>query len=151
MKILLVLPDNLKSVCVNSTLSIRVDFPHLCAKFTQLKFVWIWWKFHHFSTVIFCVTQIERISFILYKTFFRKGEERYSKNVEWTRTCFLLASKFINLISLLKRRFMFIKYKNCSKINLCIRYFVKIWYFVIANLVRTNKIKSRFAEILPWP
>ena len=37
----------------------------------------------------------------------------------------------------------------CTKINLCIRYFVKTQYFAIANLVHINKTKSRFAETLP--
>ena len=53
--------------------------------------------------------------------------------------CFLLESKLIKLISLLKRSFMSIYLKNSTKINLYIRYSVKTWYFVITNLVRTNR------------
>ena len=50
----------------------------------------------------------------------------------------------MNLISLLKRCFMPIYLKNSTKIILHITYFVKTWYFVIANLVCTNKKSNTF-------
>ena len=46
---------------------IRVDFLHVCVKFTQLKFVWFLWKFYIF-TMISCMMQIERI--LLFRTVF---------------------------------------------------------------------------------
>ena len=55
-----------------------------------------------------------------------------------------LALKLMNLISLLKRCFMPISLKNSTKIILHITYFVKTWYFVIANLVCTNKKSNTF-------
>ena len=47
-----------------------------------------------------------------------------------------------------KMFYTYSSFKNITKINLHKTYFVKTQYFVIANLVHTNK-KSRFAEILP--
>ena len=57
-KILLVLLNNLKNTCINSTLSKREDFLHVCVKFMQLKFVWILRKFYHFFCDFLCDTNL---------------------------------------------------------------------------------------------
>ena len=81
LKILLVFPNNLRNVCINSTLSIRVEFMHVCVKFMQFLVEFMQFQFLikvlveivSFFSVISCVRQIERISFISCKTFPRKG------------------------------------------------------------------------------
>ena len=68
------------------------------------------------------VTQVERIYIISYKTFFTKSEK---KNLEQTHMCLYFASKLITLVSLFKKSFLLIWFKNNTKTNLYLRKFVK--------------------------
>ena len=105
-KILLVLLNNLKNACINSTLSKREDFLHVCVKFMQLKFVWILRKFYHFFLWFLVWHKFYKFLLFHAKLSLEKVKIAKGKNIEWTRMCFLLASKLIHLISLLKRSFM---------------------------------------------
>ena len=100
--------------CICKFLLIRIDFPHVCVKFTQL------------NSANSCVKQIERVSFISF--------------LIWNGLkCFKLASKLIKPVSLLERSLLLIQFTNSTKINLCLKHFVKTRYFVIANLLPNIK------------
>ena len=96
-----------------------------------------------FFSVISCMKQIERTSLISYRTFFGKGQEHGKIKIQIDLTCLQLASKLRNLVSLLKRSFLVIQFKNSTKIDLCLRHFVKTWYFQTANLLCTY-IKANY-------
>ena len=59
----------------------KIDFLHVCKIYAAKDCVNLM-EISSFFSVISCVTQIERISFISYKIFLRKCRERQSKTIE---------------------------------------------------------------------
>lgn len=75
-KVLWRFQDNVENACINCTLLISVGFLYACVKFMQLKSLYQSCRLLFFFFVISCVTQINRISFILHKIYYAKGQER---------------------------------------------------------------------------
>ena len=88
-KILLLFPDNVENTCVNFTLSIRVDFQHVCVS----------WSLHHLCgnfTIFSCdfLSDVNWRECLFIHIKLSLHEVKKGKiNIEWTHVCLWFTSK----------------------------------------------------------